>query len=257
MTLTTLIINSPLEQFEVVSYINLNAPLLGYFNLAFTNLGLYSLLTLFLVIGLHTVANNEKKLVPSAWSITLESSHASVLNIVRSQIGSSNEKYLPFIYSLFFFILISNLIGNVPYQYAVGTSVIVSLGLSITIFMGVTILGLAKHKLHFFSFFVPAGTPIFLVPMLVLIEFISYVARAFSLGVRLFANLVAGHSLLKILSGLLAKLFTSGIIVFIVTLVPFAIFVLLCGLEIAVSVIQAYVFCLLTCSYLKDAIDLH
>jgi F-type H+-transporting ATPase subunit a len=145
----------------------------------------------------------------------------------------------------------------VPYQYAVGTSVIVSLGLSITIFMGVTILGLAKHKLHFFSFFVPAGTPLALVPMLVLIEFISYVARAFSLGVRLFANLVAGHSLLKILSGLLAKLFTSGMIVFILTLVPFVIFVLLCGLEIAVSIIQAYVFCLLTCSYLKDALDLH
>ena len=257
MSITSLIINSPLEQFEVVSYININAPLLGYLNLAFTNLGLYSLLTLFLVIGLHLVANNEKKLVPSSWSISLETSHASVLNIVRSQIGSANEKYLPFIYSLFFFILISNLVGNVPYQYAVGTSVIVSLGLSVTIFMGVTLLGLAKHKLHFFSFFVPAGTPLALVPMLVLIEFISYIARAFSLGVRLFANLVAGHSLLKILSGLLAKLFTSGIIVFFVTLVPFSIFILLCGLEIAVSVIQAYVFCLLTCSYLKDAIDLH
>jgi len=257
MTLTPFLINSPLEQFEVVSYININAPLFGYINLSFTNLSLYSLLTLFLVLGLHLVGNNDKKLVPNNWSISLETTHASLLNIVRSQIGSSNEKYLPFIYSLFFFILISNLMGNVPYQYAVGTSVIVSLGLSVTIFMGVTILGLATHKLHFFSFFVPAGTPIALVPMLVLIEFISYIARAFSLGVRLFANLVAGHSLLKILSGLLAKLFTSGIIVFFVTLVPFAIFILLCGLEIAVSVIQAYVFCLLTCSYLKDAIDLH
>nr|QRH18075.1 ATP synthase F0 subunit a [Clavulina sp.] len=246
----TFMINSPLEQFEVVSYININAPLLGYLNLAFTNLGLYSLLTLFLVISLHLVGNNEKKLVPSPWSIGLESSYASVLNTVRGQIGGANERYLPFIYSLFFFLLISNLIGNVPYQYAVGTSVIVSLGLSITIFMGVTILGLAKHKVHFLSFFVPAGTPFGLVPMLVLIEFISYIARAFSLGVRLFANLVAGHSLLKILSGLLAKLFTSGIIVLFVTLVPFAIFILLCGLEIAVSF-------LLTCSYLKDAIDLH
>jgi F-type H+-transporting ATPase subunit a len=177
--------------------------------------------------------------------------------MVKSQIGSSNERYLPFIYSLFFFILISNLVGNVPYGFAVGTSVIVSLGLSFTIFMGVTILGLAKHRLHFFSFFVPAGTPVALVPMLVLIEFISYIARAFSLGVRLFANLVAGHALLKILSGLLAKLFLAGVLVAVVTLVPFAIFVALIGLEIAVSFIQAYVFSLLTCSYLKDAIDLH
>lgn len=177
--------------------------------------------------------------------------------MVKSQIGSSNEKYLPFIYSLFFFILISNLIGNVPYNFAIGTSVIVSLGLSFTIFTGVTLLGLARHRLHFFSFFVPAGTPGLLVPLLVLIEFISYIARAFSLGVRLFANLVAGHALLKILSGLLAKLFLAGILVAVATLVPFAIFTALVGLELAVSFIQAYVFCLLTCSYLKDAIDLH
>jgi F-type H+-transporting ATPase subunit a len=254
---TIFIINSPLEQFEVVSFININAPLLGYFNLALTNLGLYAIVTGFIVIGLHVIANNEAKLVPNNWSIALETSHASILNMVKSQIGSSNERYLPFIYSLFFFILISNLVGNVPYNFAIATSVIVSLGLSFTIFIGVTILGLARHRLHFFAFFVPAGTPGALVPLLVLIEFISYIARAFSLGVRLFANLVAGHALLKILSGLLAKLFLAGILVAVATLVPFAIFTALVGLEIAVSFIQAYVFSLLICSYLKDAIDLH
>lgn len=257
MLLSTLIINSPLEQFEVTSFININLPIFGYVNLALTNLGLYSLLTLFLVLGLHVAGNNNNKLVPSNWSISLESSYASVQNIVRSQIGSSNERYLPFIYSLFFFIIISNLMANVPYNYAVATSIIVSLGLSVTIFLGVTLLALAKHKIHFFSFFVPSGTPLGLVPLLVLIEFISYLARAFSLGVRLFSNLVAGHTLLVILSGLLGKLFTAGIIVAVVALVPFAIFTSLIGLEIAVSIIQAYVFCLLTSSYLKDAIDLH
>jgi len=177
--------------------------------------------------------------------------------MVKSQIGVANEQYIPFIYSLFFFIIISNLVSNVPYNYALTTSIIVSLGLSITIWIGVTILGLYKHRVHFFSFFIPSGTPGILVPLLVLIEFISYVARAFSLGVRLFANLVAGHTLLKILSGLLTKLFTSGVIFFILTLIPFSIFVALCGLEIAVSIIQSYVWCILTCSYLKDAIDLH
>jgi F-type H+-transporting ATPase subunit a len=177
--------------------------------------------------------------------------------MVRSQIGNSNEMYLPFIYSLFFFIIISNLTGNIPYSFTVGTSIIVSIGLSFTIFIGVTILGLYKHQLHFFSFFIPSGTPLGLVPMLVLIEFISYIARAFSLGVRLFANLVAGHSLLKILSGLLLTMFSTSILMFVVTLIPFSIFIALIGLELAVSLIQAYVFSLLTCSYLKDAIDLH
>ena len=252
-----LVISSPLEQFEVVNLINLSAPIFGHSHLALTNLALYSLIVTFLVVGLHLVGNNEGKLVPSLWSISLESSYASIQSMVRSQIGSSNERYIPFIYSLFFFIIISNLVGNVPYNYTITTSLIVSLGLSFTIFIGVTILGLYRHQVKFFSFFIPAGTPLGLVPLLVLIEFISYIARAFSLGVRLFANLVAGHTLLKILSGLLTKLFTSSIIVFFVTLIPFGIFVALCGLELAVSIIQAYVFSILVSSYLKDAIDLH
>jgi F-type H+-transporting ATPase subunit a len=249
--------NSPLEQFEVVSFVNITSPVFGYTNLALTNLALYTFLVLISVIGLHLLGNNDNKLVPSLWSISLESSYHSIQSLVRSQIGGLNEKYLPFIYSLFFFILFSNLISNVPYNYAITTSLIVSLGFSFTIFIGVTLLGLYIHKIKFFSFFIPAGTPLMLVPLLVLIEFISYIARAFSLGVRLFANLTAGHTLLKILSGLLAKLFTSGILLFIVTLIPFSIFIALCGLEIAVSLIQAYVFCILTSSYLKDAIDLH
>ncbi len=252
-----LVLSSPLEQFEVVNFISISAPILGYLNISLTNLGLYSILVLFLVLSLHILGNNENKLVPSYWSLPLESSYASVHSMVKSQIGVANEQYIPFIYSLFFFIIISNLVSNVPYNYALTTSIIVSLGLSITIWIGVTILGLYKHRVHFFSFFIPSGTPGILVPLLVLIEFISYVARAFSLGVRLFANLVAGHTLLKILSGLLTKLFTSGVIFFILTLIPFSIFVTLCGLEICVSVIQAYVWCILTCSYLKDAIDLH
>ena len=165
--------------------------------------------------------------------------------------------YLPFIYSLFFFILIANLSGNVPYGFTVATSIMVSIGLSMTIFIGVTILGLRLHKVHFFSFFVPSGTPLGLVPLLVPIELISYLARAFSLGVRLFANVTAGHVLMKILAGFLAPLFTSTFIISVLTVLPFIIFTGIIGLEIAVSFIQAYVFCVLTCSYLKDAIDLH
>ena len=177
--------------------------------------------------------------------------------MVREQIGSHNEIYLPFIYSLFFFILVGNLISNVPYSFAVTASGVVSIGLSLTIFIGVTILAFYVHGLKFFSFFVPAGTPLGLVPLLVLIELLSYSARALSLGVRLFANIVAGHTLLKILSTYLYQLFTGSLIVAVITLIPFAIFLALVGLEIAVSLIQAFVFTLLVCSYLKDAIELH
>jgi F-type H+-transporting ATPase subunit a len=175
--------------------------------------------------------------------------------MVREQLGK--EIYLPFIYSLFFFILISNLIGNIPYSYTITTSVIVTIGLSFTILTGVTILGLYLHKLHFFSYFVPSGTPLALVPLLVLIEIVSYLARALSLGIRLFANMVAGHSLLKILSTFLYQMFNSSFIIALLTLIPFAFFIALCVLEVAVSTIQAYVFVLLVISYIKDAIYLH
>nr|YP_009693740.1 ATP synthase F0 subunit a [Inonotus obliquus]BBN21266.1 ATP synthase F0 subunit a [Inonotus obliquus] len=250
-------INSPLEQFEVTNLIGLNAPIFGYLNLTLTNLALYSILVLFLVISLHVIANNSTKLVPSKWSIALESSFASVNSLVRDQIGSANEIFLPFIYSLFFFVLIANLIGNVPYSYTVTTSIIVTLGLSFTILIGVTILGLYIHKLRFFAFFIPSGTPLALVPLLVLIELLSYSARAFSLGVRLFANMCAGHTLLKILSTFLYQMFSGSIVVAVFALVPFALFIALIGLELAVSFIQSYVFCILTSSYIRDAIELH
>ena len=252
---TALFINSPLEQFEVTSLLSFNAPVFGYISLTLTNLALYSGIILSLIVGLHILGNNNTKLLPSKWSILFESFFASINTMVREQIGK--EIYLPFIYSLFFFILVSNLVGNVPYSYTITTSVIVSIGLSFTILIGVTILGLYVHKIHFFSFFIPAGTPLALVPLLVLIELISYLARAFSLGIRLFANVVAGHTLLKILSTFLFKMFSGGLIIFIMTLLPFALFLAITGLELAVSFIQAYVLVLLVCSYIKDAINLH
>ncbi len=251
------IFTSPLEQFEVSPFVSLNAPILGGLNLSLTNLGFYTLVVLVLAIGVHVLGSNDRRLVPSRWSIGLESSYASLHGMVKEQIGSANEVFLPFIYSLFFFIILANLSGNVPYNFTVATSAVVSLGLSFTIFFGVTILGLYRHGVHFFSYFVPAGTPLGMVPLLVLIELISYLARAFSLGVRLFANMVAGHTLLKILSGMLWPILTSGVVMFFVAVLPMAIFLALVGLEIAVSFIQAYVFVVLTCVYLRDAIDLH
>ena len=252
-----LFIFSPLSQFEVSNLIGVNAPLLGNLHLNLTNLSLYSIFVLLTVIGLHIYANNNNKIIPNNWSISFESSFQSLNTMVREQIGANMEIYFPFIYSIFFYILIANLISNIPYSFAVTASGVVSLGLSLTIFIGVTVLALSIHGIKFFSFFIPSGTPLALVPLLVLIELVSYLARAVSLGVRLFANLTAGHTLLKILSTYLFKLFTGNLLIAILTLIPFAIFLALVGLEIAVSLIQAFVFTLLVCSYLRDAIELH
>lgn len=253
--INNLFINSPLEQFEVVNLISINAPILGYLNLSLTNLGFYSISVLFLIVFTHYMWNNNNKLIPSKGSILLESLFSTLNTMVKESLG--HEIYLPFIYSLFIFILVGNLVGNVPYSYTITTSIILTIGLSFTILVGVTILSISIHKIKFFSYFVPSGTPLALVPLLVLIEVVSYLARAFSLGIRLFANMAAGHTLLKILSTFLYQMFSAGILVFILTLIPFSIFLALCGLELAVSLIQAYVFTLLTISYIKDAIELH
>ena len=255
--MNNLFIFSPLSQFEVSNLIGVNAPILGNLHLNLTNLSLYSIFVVLTILGLHLYANNDNKIIPNNWSIFFESSFQSLNSMVREQIGANMEIYFPFIYSIFFYILIANLISNVPYSFAVTASGVVSLGLSLTIFIGVTILALSIHGIKFFSFFIPKGTPLALVPLLVLIELVSYLARAVSLGVRLFANITAGHTLLKILSTYLFKLFTGNLLIAILTLIPFAIFLALVGLELAVSLIQAFVFTLLVCSYLRDAIELH
>lgn len=248
---------SPLEQFEVVSLITLTIPVVGSFVLSLTNLGFYAILSVILILGLHILGNNLTTLIPNRWSIGLESVYLTIYGIVRDQIGSKHEIYTPFVFGLFWFLLISNLNGNIPYGFTITTSAMTAINLSFLIFLGVTILAIVQHGMKFFSFFVPGGTPLILVPILVIIELISYLARAVSLGVRLFSNIVAGHTLLKILSTFLSQLFGVNLITGLLTLIPFTIFVGLIGLEIAVSIIQSYVFCVLTCSYIKDAILLH
>lgn len=247
--------SSPLEQFEVQDMISLQIPIIGL-NISLTNLGFYTLITVFILITLHGFANSQI-IMSSRFTLFMESIYVTINTMVREQIGSINEIYLPFIYALFTFILTINLVGNIPYTFTVSTSAVVSLGISVIIWLGVTVLSMDRHRIHFFSYFVPAGTPLILVPVLVLIELISYIARAVSLGVRLFANLVSGHCLILILGGFMYSGLTNGVILFIATLIPITLFLLIVGLEIAVSFIQAYVFTILVCIYIKDSIDLH
>lgn len=251
-------ISSPLDQFEIRNYLSLDAPILANIQFSLTNIGFYLILSLLIILTLNILSNNNNKIISNNWSINQESIYTTINNLVINQIGvTKGQIYFPFIYSLFIFILVNNLLGMVPYSFASTSHFILTFSLSFTIVLGATILGFQKHGLKFFSLFVPAGSPLALLPLLVVIEFISYLSRCISLGLRLAANIVAGHLLLVILSGFIYGFLTSGILLFIVGLIPLAFVVLLCGLELAIAFIQAYVFVILTASYIKDGLYLH
>lgn len=247
-------INSPLEQFEINNFLKIE---IASLNLSITNIALYFVLITVIALAFSYFADNNRKITGNNWSVSQESLYWTIHNMVIGQIGKKGETYFPFLYSLFFIILLSNFLGNVPYSFAVTSHLIYTIGLSMTILLGVTILGFTEHKWKFFSIMCPVGTPLPLVPLLVLIETVSYVARGVSLGLRLGANIMAGHMLLVILSGFLYNIFTAGIFFFILGLIPFSLVLGISGLELAISAIQSYVFVILTSSYIKDCLDLH
>lgn len=259
MLLTVLnpLVNNPLEQFEIIDFLFLSLPVFGFTKLSLTNIGFYSILVVFIILAIHLLTSNHYSLIPSRWSISQESIYGSILNLVRSSIGPLHEIYVPLIYSLFVFILVGDLVGLVPYSFTVTSQFALNIGLSTAIFLSVTLIGLQRHGVGFFAYFIPAGTPLGLVPLLVFIELISYLARALSLGVRLSANMIGGHVLLKIISTFTWKLLTGGLIMFIVGVLPLLFLVALGALEFGIACLQAYVFTILTCTYIKDAIDLH
>lgn len=249
---------SPLDQFEIRNLISLDAPLLGNLSISLTNIGLYLTISGCLVFIISHVSNNENKIISNAWSVYQESIYATIHSIVISQINEKKgQVYFPFMYVLFLFILVNNLIGMVPYSFASTSHFVLTFSLSFTIVLGATILGFSKHGLEFFSLFVPAGCPLGLLPLLVLIEFISYLARNVSLGLRLAANILSGHMLLNILSGFTYNIMTSGFIFFFLGFFPLAFIIAFSGLELGIAFIQAQVFVVLSCSYIKDALDLH
>jgi len=249
---------SPLEQFELRNLISLDAPILFNMHLSLTNIGLYLILASIIVISMNVLATNNNKIVSNNWSISQETIYATIYSIVANQINSNKgQMFFPFIYVLFIFILINNLIGMVPYSFASTAHFILTFSLSFTVVLGATILGFYKHGLKFFSLLVPAGCPLGLLPLLVLIEFISYLSRNISLGLRLGANILSGHMLLNILAGFTYNIMTSGILFFFLGLVPLSFIIAFSGLELGIAFIQAQVFVVLTSSYIKDALDLH
>lgn len=251
-------ISSPLDQFEIRNLLSLDAPILGNLQISITNIGLYLSIGTLLILMLNFLATNYNKVVSNNWSIGQESLYATLHSIVVNQINpTKGQVYFPFIYTLFVFILINNLIGMVPYSFASTSHFIFTFALSFTVVLGATILGFQKHRLEFFSLLVPAGCPLALLPLLVLIEFISYLSRNVSLGLRLGANILSGHMLLNILAGFTYNIMTSGFIFFFLGLIPLAFIIAFSGLELGIAFIQAQVFVVLTSSYIKDALDLH
>ena len=249
---------SPLDQFEIRDLISLDAPIFYNLHLSLTNIGLYLSLGAFVILTLALIATNRDKVIFNRWSLMLETIYATVLSIVINQINSNKGQiYFPFIYGLFLFILINNLIGMVPYSFASTSHFVLAFSMSFTVVLGATILGFNKHGLGFFSLLVPAGCPLGLLPILVLIEFISYLARNVSLGLRLSANILSGHMLLNILAGFCYNIMTSGFLFIFVGLIPLAFIIAFSGLELGIAFIQAQVFVVLTSGYIKDALDLH
>jgi F-type H+-transporting ATPase subunit a len=249
---------SPLDQFEIRNLFSIDTPLLGNINLSVTNIGLYMTIAAFLAFTISILATNYSVIIPNQWSLSQETLYATIHSIVINQINNkSGQAYFPFMYTLFIFILINNLIGMIPYSFASTSHFILTFSLSFTVVLGATVLGFKEHGLKFFSLFVPAGCPLGLLPLLVIIETISYLARNVSLGLRLAANILSGHMLLNILSGFTYNIMNSGIIFFFLALLPLAFIIAFSGLELAIAFIQAQVFVVLSCSYIKDALELH
>ena len=196
-------------------------------------------------------------LVPTRWQSVVEILYEFVLSLLVENIGEKGVKYFPIMFTTFMFIFSCNIIGMIPYSFTITSHLVVTFGLAMSLFLGINIIGVRTHGFHFLSLFLPAGAPLAMSPFLVLIELVSYFFRVISLAVRLFANMMAGHTLLKILAGFAWTMISVGGILYIVHLVPLLVIFAIVGLEFAIAFLQAYVFTVLSCIYLNDAINLH
>ena len=238
---------SPVEQFRLKALVPIEV---GGIDLSFTQSALWMVIAIAVVTVFLTASMRGHQVVPGRWQSMAELSYEFIANMVRENVGSAGRQYFPFIFTLFMFILAGNLLGMIPYSYTFTSQIVVTFAMAFAVFIGVTIIGLVRHGLHFFTFFFPSGAPVYMAPLLIPIEIISYFVRPVSLSVRLFANMMAGHTMMKVFGGFTFALGVAGI-------APLALIVALTAFEILVAVLQAYVFTVLTCLYLKDAIELH
>lgn len=239
-----------MKQFALTDLVEIHV---GGLNLSITLSSIYMIATA-LVVGIFLVQSMKgRHLVPTRLQSLAELSYEFIAGMVRENVGSEGRPYFPFIFSLFMFILVGNLFGMLPfghYTYTFTSQIIVTFAMAMVVFIGVTVIALRKHGLHFFTFFFPAGAPVYMAPLLIPIEILSYLSRPVSLSVRLFANMMAGHTMMKVFGTFVVLLGAFGV-------APMVVLVALTGFEILVAVLQAYVFTILTCIYLNDALHLH
>nr|YP_009295187.1 ATP synthase F0 subunit 6 [Dasya binghamiae]AOH77199.1 ATP synthase F0 subunit 6 [Dasya binghamiae] len=245
---------SPLEQFEIITVFPIQ---LGNFNISLTNSSIFMILTLIVSIFWISLSFYKNNLVPTHWQLLFEEIYNLTMTIIRDNLGVKGEIYFPFIFTLHLFLLFCNVIGMVPYSFTVTSHIIFTFSLSLAIFLGINIIGIKKHGIHFFSLFLPRGVPLVIVPLIITIEFLSYVVKVFTLSIRLFANMTSGHTLLKIIAGFSWTMLISGGLISFFHIVPLLLLFALIGLELAIAILQAYVFTLLTCIYLNDVLELH
>jgi len=224
---------------------------LGNIDLSFTNSSLFMLISAISICAFLFLGTKEKKLIPGKLQLLSELFYNFIAKMISDTAGSKAKPYFPFIFSLFMFVLFCNMIGMLPYSFTVTSHIIVTLLLAIFIFIAVTVIGFMKHGFGYLKLFVPSGVPALLLPLITVIEIISYLSRPVSLSVRLIANMMAGHTMLKVFGGFVISLGLLG------GWLPLGFSVALTGLEILVAFLQAYVFAILTCIYLNDALNLH
>ena len=250
-------IATPLDQFEIRDYIMIDAPILGNAHLSLTNMGLYLGIAFIIIVMLFGNVNKLPKFVYRSWVLTKECMYDTIFSVVTSQINKyKGQMYFPFIFTLFLFILVNNLIGLIPYSFSATSHFLLAFSWSFTIVIGTVILGVTIHNIKFLGLFVPQGSPLALVPTLVIVETLSFIARNVSLGLRLAANMLAGHMLLFILSGFTFNIFKAGLIG-ILGFLPLLFIIAFSFLEFAIAFIQAQVFIVLSSGYIKDSLYLH
>ena len=237
----------PIHQFEIKKIVPLE---LNNIDISFTNSSMFMILSVLVVSIFLILSIKNKKVIPNRFQIISELLYEFIANMINDNIGHKGKKFFPFIFTLFTFILFGNLLGMLPYSFTFTSHIIVTFALAMFIFLFITLIGIFMHGFKFFSLFVPKGVPMLMLPLMIPIEIISYLSRPISLSVRLFANMMAGHTMLKIFAGFVFSLGIFGI-------APLIVDVALTALEVLIAILQAYVFTILTCIYLNESINLH
>jgi F-type H+-transporting ATPase subunit a len=242
----------PIHQFELKPIVSLGR--IGQTEIVFTQSGLYMIAAVALISLLTFAATRRNALVPGRIQSLVEMSYEFVESTIRSTAGGDGMRFFPFVFSLFTFVLVLNLFGMVPFGFTVTSHIIITFALAMLVIGTVIVYGFMRHGLHFLRLFVPSGVPIYIVPLVTAIEVISFLSRPISLSVRLFANMLAGHITLKVFAGFVASLGALGAAGWLGAVLPLGMTIALTALEFLVAVLQAYVFTILTCIYLNDAL---